>query len=62
MRTTKTQKLTILLFLLYFIWEFIVYQWSKTQVDAVIRADLLLIYPILLVLLLISIYQKIKSK
>ncbi len=61
---TKTQITTIVLIGAYFIWEFSVWLWSQTAVEygAIIRVDLILIYPILFVLIVISIIQQIKKK
>ena len=61
---TKIQIATLVLIVAYFIWEFSVWQWAKTATEqgAIIRVDLIIIYPILLVLIVISIIQIIKKK
>ena len=51
---TKIQKATLWLMALYLVWEASVQYWDE---GANIRIDLLLIYPILLVLVLISAWQ-----
>ena len=61
---TKIQITTILLIIAYFIWELRVWFWSKSQPEsggAIIRVDLIIIYPILLLLIIISIYQYFKK-
>jgi len=55
---TKIQKATLLLIALYLIWEATIQIWDK---DSNIRIDLLLIYPVLLVLILISTWQYFKK-
>jgi hypothetical protein len=54
---TKIQKTTIALIIVYTVWETSVQYWAKDETTAVIRVDLIIIYPILLVLILISIWQ-----
>ena len=58
------QKITVIVWLVYFIWEFLVWEWAKDlpPYDPVIRVDLIFIYPILAFLSGISIYQLFKSK
>jgi len=59
---TKFQKITIILIIAYAIWEIIVHLWaSSTHVDNVIRVDLVIIYPILIIMILISVYQYFKK-
>ncbi len=60
---TKFQIITIVLIIAYFIWELFVQIWAKSQPEggAIIRVDLLIIYPILLVLIIVSIYQYFKK-
>ncbi len=61
---TKVQIATLFLVIAYIIWEIYVRIWSNSQPEgggAVIRVDLLIIYPILLVLIIISIYQYFKN-
>jgi len=57
---TKVQIATIVLIIAYIIWEIYVKVWSKSQPEgggAVIRVDLMIIYPILVILIIISLYQ-----
>ena len=54
---TKTQKVTLWLMALYLVWEASVQYWAKDETTAVIRVDLIMIYPVLLVLVLISAWQ-----
>ena len=54
---TKIQIATIVLFIAYIIWEIAVRIWSKSQAGAIIRVDLMIIYPILVILIIISLYQ-----
>jgi len=57
---TKVQIATIVLIIAYIIWEIAVRIWSKSQPEgggAVIRVDLIIIYPILIILIIISLYQ-----
>jgi len=61
---TKLQKITFLLIIVYLIWETIVWFWSQSQPTeggAIIRVDLIIIYPILFVLIVIIAYQYIKK-
>jgi TRAP-type mannitol/chloroaromatic compound transport system permease small subunit len=63
-RITKTQTVTLIVIVAYFIWEYFVQQWIQTSksTGALIRVDLVLILPILFVLILISLIQQIKKK
>ena len=54
---TKIQKTTLWLVALYLVWESSIQYWAKDETTAVIRVDLIMIYPILLVLVLISAWQ-----
>lgn len=58
---TKIQKATLLLMMLYFSWEGAVQFWGKNETSEAIRVDLLLIYPILILLILISTWQFLKK-
>ena len=63
-KITKLQITTILLIITYFVWELFVWFWVKGQPEsggAIIRVDLMIIYPILLVLIIVSIYQYFKK-
>jgi len=61
---SKTQITTLFLTAAYLVWEFFVWRWTaSTEVQgAIIRVDLIIIYPILFLLFMISIYQLIKNK
>lgn len=52
---TKIQKVTIGLIIAYIFWEIAIRIWSP---DSNTRVDLLLIYPILIVLIIVSLVQK----
>ena len=56
---TKVQKATLLLILLYVIWEIMVRIWESVQPSegALIRVDLILIYPVLIIMIIISLVQ-----
>ena len=61
---TKIQITTILLIIAYFIWELFVWFWAKGQPEgggAIIRVDLIVIYPVLIVMIIISLVQKFKK-
>ena len=57
---TKIQKATLWLMALYLVWEASVQYWAKDETTAAIRVDLILIYPVLLVLVFISAWQYFK--
>ncbi len=62
---TFIQKITLILIALYLIWELFVWFWAKSQPTtsgAIIRVDLIIIYPILLLLIVISVFQYFKNK
>lgn len=61
-KITKMQMVTIVAILLYIVWEIYIDIWSKTQVGAIIRVDVFIIYPVLIALIIISIKQYIKNK
>lgn len=63
-KITKIQIITIIALIAYAIWEIKVYLWAKTlpDWDPIIRVDLVIIYPVLLILLIASITQLIKKK
>ncbi|QBN20432.1 hypothetical protein [Flavobacterium nackdongense] len=62
MKLTTVQKITVVLLVMYLIWEIVVQYWATTEKTAVIRADLALIYPILLIFILISVVQIFRKK
>ena len=59
---TKTQIATLVLLATYLIWEVMVQVWSGTAEDPIIRVDLLIIYPVLIMLAISSVYQIMRKK
>lgn len=61
---TRLQKVTLGLLIGYAIWEIAVRVWMRQlpPSDPVIRADLVFIYPILLILILLSLWQYVRGK
>jgi hypothetical protein len=59
---TKVQITTLVLLATYIIWEVVVQIWSRTEDGPIIRADLLFIYPVLITLIAISLFQLLKRK
>jgi len=55
---TKIQKTTLILIVAYIIWEISLRIWDP---EANIRIDLLFIYPVLIVLIIVSLVQKFKK-
>jgi len=62
MGLTKLQKTFFLLVVIYLCWEIFVHFWANDVKGAIIRVDLILIYPILLVMLILSIIQQFRRK
>lgn len=64
MKLTVVQKITIIAIIGYVIWEIVVQQWAKElpPSDPVIRADLILIMPILAILIIISLIQFLRHR
>jgi hypothetical protein len=65
MKLTKIQWTTLAAIAAYLVYEFyFVARWEATlpESDPVIRADLIFIYPILLILIIISAVQFIRNK
>lgn len=58
-KITKIQIATIIAFIAYAIWERAVYIWAEKlpKSDPIIRVDLVMIYPVLFILLIISFVQ-----
>ena len=58
-KMTVIQKITMVMIALYLIWEIAVQVWALKQPPqgAEIRADLIFIYPVLIILILISVIQ-----
>ncbi len=61
-KITKIQITAIVLLLLYLVWELFVFFWAKGESTPVIRVDLFVIYPILIVFIILSIVQYVKRK
>jgi hypothetical protein len=61
-KITKTQILTIVSLILYSVWELHVSEWAKTEAGPIIRVDLIIIFPILIVLIILSIRQLLTRK
>ncbi|NGP45576.1 hypothetical protein G4V62_11660 [Bacillaceae bacterium SIJ1] len=59
-KITKTQIVTIIFILGYIIWEIYVREWASTVSGPIIRVDLVIIYPILLLMVFLSIVQLVK--
>ena len=62
--TTSIQRITVALLFGYAFWEIGIWLWGKKlpPYDPIIRVDLVLISPILLVFIFISLYQYRKTK
>ncbi|MCK5782659.1 MAG: hypothetical protein KAH10_08710 [Flavobacteriales bacterium] len=58
---TKIQKATITAITLYILWEISIWFWAKDAEGAIIRVDLLIVYPILIILIGISTWQKFRK-
>lgn len=61
-KITKTQIVTIISLILYAIWEVYVATWAKTEAGPIIRIDLIIIFPILIVLIVLSLRQLFTRK
>lgn len=63
-KLTLIQKITVTSLILYILWEIAVRIWMTTLPpdDPVIRADLILILPVLIILIVISLIQFIIRK
>jgi hypothetical protein len=59
---TRIQKITIGLLVTYLVWEVVVNMTSKNDSGPLIRADLLVIYPVLLILIIVSLFQWLRRK
>ncbi|PCI07295.1 MAG: hypothetical protein COB73_08500 [Flavobacteriaceae bacterium] len=64
MKTSKKRRFLFLiaLWLAYFIWEYFVQQWSKTESTPIIRVDLIIIIPLLLIATSVIFYKNYKDK
>lgn len=65
MRLTGVQWITVFLILAYLVYEFyFVARWAAELPDSdpVIRADLIIIWPLLLIMIIISVIQLIRRK
>ncbi|WFD10358.1 hypothetical protein [Tepidibacter hydrothermalis] len=61
-KITKTQITTIIFLISYGIWEFYVARWAATESGPIIRVDLVVIYPILILFIFLSLGQLFKRK
>jgi len=61
--TSSIQRITIAMLVGYLFWEIGIWIWARKlpPSDPIIRVDLIFIYPFLLVLIFISIYQYFKT-
>ena len=62
-KTTSIQRLTIVMLIAYIFWEIGIWIWSRNipPGDPLIRVDLIFIYPFLIILILVSVYQYFKT-
>lgn len=62
-KTTSIQRITIAMLLGYLFWELGVWFWAKNlpPSDPIIRIDLVLIYPLLILFIVISLFQYFKK-
>ncbi|MGJ5640777.1 hypothetical protein [Formosa sp. S-31] len=59
---TRIQKLTIAFIVLYLLWEYVILASWKANTDGpLIRVDLMIIYPLLAIGIIISIWQYFKN-
>jgi len=62
----KTKHLLLLItaiaFVSYAIWEYRVYVWAQDEIGALIRVDLLMIYPALLALIAVTAFSYRKDR
>ncbi len=58
---TKLQKVTIVAILFNAIWEYCVKIWASGVAGPILRVDLLFVYPILAIMVSISLYQLLKK-
>ena len=61
-KITKLQLATIALAVAWFFWEIYIREWSKTEIGAIIRIDLLFIYPLMFVMVVLSVVQFFRRK
>ncbi|MCZ4694557.1 hypothetical protein DWB61_05830 [Ancylomarina euxinus] len=63
-KVTNIQIITFFALLAYIIWEFYVWNWAISQEygGAIIRVDLVIILPVLLVLIIVSLVQFFRKK
>lgn len=61
-KLTKVQWVTIGLIVFYLLWEFVILaSWKAETEGPLIRVDLLLIYPLIVIMVIISIWQYLKK-
>lgn len=61
-KITKIQLFTIIFLIAYAVWEVAVQIWARGVAGPIIRIDLIFIYPISVLLVVLSIIQFIKRK
>lgn len=61
--TSSIQRVTVALLIGYIFWEMGIWIWKRElpPSDPLIRIDLVFIYPVLLLLVFLSVYQYLKS-
>ena len=61
--TSSIQRITVVLFIGYVFWELGIWIWARKLPphDPIIRVDLVIIYPLLLLFVFISAYQYFKN-
>lgn len=62
-KTSSIQRITVALLIGYIIWEIGIWFWIRElpPSDPVIRIDLVVLYPVLLLFVFLSVYQLLKS-
>ena len=61
-KLTKVQWVTLGLILFYLIWEFVILaSWKAETEGPLLRVDLLLMYPLIVIMVIISIWQYLKK-
>lgn len=61
-KITKIQRATLVLLMIYGLWEIRVQLWMQSEPTVPIRVDLVIILPVLLVMVILSVIQYIVNK
>lgn len=61
-KLTKIQVTTVILIMIYVVWEIKVQIWAQSEPTVPIRVDLVLILPILFLMIILSILQYLRKK